>query len=78
MAERKGEWSYISKKIVEGSTNKSYGIQVAKLAGIDQKIIDRANEILIQIEENHKSSGTNNLTVHNQQLNFLDYRKTIL
>ena len=75
LAEEKGDEVIFLRKIVEGSTNKSYGIQVAKLAGIDQKIIDRANEILIQIEENHKSSGTNNLTVHNQQLNFLDYRK---
>ena len=32
------------RKIVEGSTNKSYGIQVAKLAGIDSSITKRSNE----------------------------------
>lgn len=75
LVEEKGDEVIFLRKIVEGSTNKSYGIQVAKLAGIDKKIIDRANEILIQIEESHKSSDTDNLSVHNQQLNFLDYRK---
>lgn len=30
------------RKIVEGGTNRSYGIQVARLAGLPQKVIDRA------------------------------------
>jgi len=38
------------RKIVEGGTNRSYGIQVARLAGLPQKVIDRAKEILSNLE----------------------------
>ncbi|RLG11989.1 DNA mismatch repair protein MutS, partial [Candidatus Pacearchaeota archaeon] len=38
-------------KVIEGATNESYGIEVAKLAGIPQKVIDRAKEILYKLEE---------------------------
>ncbi len=39
------------RKIVEGSADKSYGIQVAKLAGLPGVVIRRANEILANLEE---------------------------
>jgi DNA mismatch repair protein MutS len=39
------------RKIVEGGTNRSYGIQVARLAGLPQKVIDRAKEILSNLEK---------------------------
>ncbi|NQT53543.1 DNA mismatch repair protein MutS, partial [bacterium] len=39
-------------KIVEGGTDKSYGIHVAKLAGIPRAVIDRANTILANLEAN--------------------------
>jgi DNA mismatch repair protein MutS len=39
------------RKIVEGGTNRSYGIQVARLAGIPQGVIDRAKEILSNLEK---------------------------
>src|SRR5690606_9322457 len=54
LAEEKGDDIVFLRKIVEGSTNRSYGIQVAKLAGINQDIIDRANEILSLIESSHE------------------------
>jgi DNA mismatch repair protein MutS len=38
------------RKIVEGGTNRSYGIQVARLAGLPPKVIDRAKEILSNLE----------------------------
>ena len=38
------------RKIVEGGTNRSYGIQVARLAGIPHAVIDRAKEILLNLE----------------------------
>ncbi len=42
------------RKIVLGCADKSYGIQVARLAGLPPDIIDRAREILEQLEaENH-------------------------
>ena len=47
------EWSgeiIFLRKIVEGGTNRSYGIQVARLAGLPTKVIDRAKEILFNLE----------------------------
>ncbi|MES0447140.1 MAG: DNA mismatch repair protein MutS [Desulfobacterales bacterium] len=38
------------RKLVEGGTNRSYGIQVARLAGIPEKVITRAKKILFNIE----------------------------
>jgi DNA mismatch repair protein MutS len=39
------------RKIVQGGTDKSYGIQVARLAGVPRSVIDRAKEILSNLEE---------------------------
>jgi len=39
------------RKVVPGGTNKSYGIEVAKLAGLPPKVIRRAGEVLKTIEE---------------------------
>ena len=38
------------RKLVEGGTNRSYGIQVARLAGIPGKVIERAESVLSRIE----------------------------
>lgn len=39
------------RKIAEGSVDKSYGIQVAKLAGLPNVVINRAKDILNMLEE---------------------------
>jgi DNA mismatch repair protein MutS len=39
------------RKIVEGGTDKSYGIQVARLAGVPKPVLERAKEILGNLEE---------------------------
>jgi DNA mismatch repair protein MutS len=39
------------RKIVEGGTDKSYGIQVARLAGVPKGVLDRAKEILRNLED---------------------------
>jgi DNA mismatch repair protein MutS len=39
------------RKIVEGGTDKSYGIQVARLAGVPKPVIERAKQILRNLEE---------------------------
>jgi DNA mismatch repair protein MutS len=39
------------RKIVPGGTDKSYGIQVARLAGVPGIVLDRAKEILSNLEE---------------------------
>jgi DNA mismatch repair protein MutS len=42
------------RKVVEGAADKSYGIQVAKLAGIPHSVIDRAREILDTLERKER------------------------
>ncbi len=44
--------------LVRGGTNKSYGIQVARLAGVPDKIIARAKQILFHVEKNAKAPET--------------------
>ena len=39
------------RKIVEGGTDKSYGIQVARLAGVPKPVLERAKQILSNLEE---------------------------
>lgn len=48
------------RKIVEGGADQSYGIEVAKLAGLPTQVIDRAKEILSLLEN---TSGSNSLDV---------------
>ncbi|HYK02679.1 MAG TPA: DNA mismatch repair protein MutS [Thermoanaerobaculia bacterium] len=42
------------RKVVEGAADKSYGIQVAKLAGIPQSVTERAKEILDTLERKER------------------------
>ena len=53
VAKKRGDDLIFLRKIVEGATDKSYGIEVAKLAGVPKSVVDRANEILREIEEKH-------------------------
>jgi DNA mismatch repair protein MutS len=39
------------RKILEGGTDKSYGIQVARLAGVPRTVVERAKQILSNLEE---------------------------
>jgi DNA mismatch repair protein MutS len=50
-------------KIVPGGTDKSYGIHVAKLAGIPKSILERSREILAELENTfQKEASGENLT----------------
>ena len=48
----KGDDIVFLRKISKGGTDKSYGIQVAKLAGVPDMVIDRAKEIVAQLCDN--------------------------
>ena len=50
----KGEDIIFLRKIVEGGTDESYGVHVAKLAGVPNEVTKRANEILKTIERSNK------------------------
>lgn len=40
-------------KIIPGAADKSYGIHVARLAGVPREVVQRSKEILAQLEEEH-------------------------
>ncbi len=48
----KGDDIIFLRKIVKGGADRSYGIQVARLAGIPDLVIDRAKEIASQLSDN--------------------------
>ncbi len=54
-AKKRGDSVIFLRKIVRGGTDDSYGIEVAKLAGIPSEVIRRAKEILLQIEQKSTS-----------------------
>ncbi|GHT54597.1 DNA mismatch repair protein MutS [Bacteroidia bacterium] len=45
------------RKLVRGGSEHSFGIHVAKMAGMPQSIVNRANEILTQLETDNRKSG---------------------
>ena len=49
------------RKIVKGGADKSYGIQVAKLAGVPEVVIERAKEIAAELEESDITANTKNI-----------------
>ena len=51
------------RKIIKGGADKSYGIQVAKLAGVPDMVIDRAKEIVEQLTDNDIIEKIQNITV---------------
>ena len=59
----KGDDIVFLRKIVKGGADKSYGIQVAKLAGVPESIIARAKEIVEELSANDITEIAKNLTV---------------
>lgn len=55
------------RKIVKGGADKSYGIQVAKLAGVPQLVINRAKEIVEQLSDNDITEKVQNISVDLKQ-----------
>ncbi len=51
LVKEKGHAITFLRKIVPGAADKSYGIQVARLAGLPDEVIERASDILKNLEE---------------------------
>lgn len=54
-AKKRGDNIIFLRKIVRGSTDDSYGIEVAKLAGVPNEVIRRAKEVLATVEQTAKA-----------------------
>ena len=74
----KGEDIIFLRKIVKGGTDESYGVHVAKLAGVPQTVTKRANEILKSIERknvlNNKKMEKQEKGVADGQLTMFNYK----
>lgn len=72
----KGEDIIFLRKIVQGGTDESYGIHVAKLAGVPQVVVKRSNEILRTLERKNMlgQKRTENKKQTEGQLDFYNYK----
>ena len=64
----KGEDIIFLRKIVEGGTDESYGIHVARLAGVPKVVTNRANEILRSLERKNVITGKKQEKTNKKQL----------
>lgn len=74
VSEQNGEIEFL-RKIVQGGASKSYGIQVAKMAGLPSDVIERSEELMKKMQRdfsknlNTKRSANENVEVVAPQLN---------
>lgn len=59
----KGDDIVFLRKIIKGGADRSYGIQVAKLAGVPDMVIDRAKEIAEQLSDNDITQKVQSIAV---------------
>lgn len=60
------------RRIVPGGTDKSYGVHVARLAGLPKKVLERANEILAEYDNgNENVSAVKNIESRQQSMDSL-------
>ena len=60
----KGDDIVFLRKIIKGGADKSYGIQVARLAGVPDMVIDRAKEIVEQLSDNDITEKIQNIEIN--------------
>lgn len=64
VAEQNGEIEFL-RKIVQGGTSKSYGIQVAKMAGLPKAVIKRSEDLMLKMQKDF----SNNLATRKKMSN---------
>ena len=69
------------RKLVEGGSAHSFGIHVAKMAGMPQFVLQKANRMLQKLEETHNVASTAETVKNAQkelQLSFFDMNDPLL
>jgi DNA mismatch repair protein MutS len=70
------------RKLVEGGSEHSFGIHVAKLAGMPQQVINRATKLLTKLEQKHfedsSNSGQKLAEDSNMQMSFFQLNDPVL
>ena len=72
LAKESGNTIIFLHKVVDGGTDKSYGVHVAALAGVPEVVVKRANQILQKIERE------NTVTVANTTIDYESTEQTSL
>ncbi|HSJ52117.1 MAG TPA: DNA mismatch repair protein MutS, partial [Anaerolineae bacterium] len=67
VAEEKDKVVFL-RRIVPGGADRSYGIHVAQLAGLPRPVIQRAQEILKELEQEARAPGSRHKTIEVRQL----------
>lgn len=79
--ENKGNIIFM-RKLLPGGSEHSFGIHVAKLAGMPSKVVNRANEVLKTLEKSRSRSGSKDsakaITDENMQLSFFQLDDPVL
>lgn len=68
----KGSYVTFLRRIIRGSADKSYGIHVAKLAGLPQEVVKRAETILIDLENTAPTKEKTIISKNNSDENNID------
>ena len=55
ISENNGEIVFL-RKIVQGGASKSYGIQVARMAGLPNSVLERSSELMQKLQKNHSKN----------------------
>ena len=63
----RGEEVVMLRKVVPGGEDKSYGIAVAKLAGVPAPVVNRARQIMARLEVDEQQKGSLGETIINQK-----------
>ena len=71
---KRGDQMIFLRKIVPGATDDSFGLEVAKLAGIPNAVINRAREILAELESGKGETVVQKSAETDDQMSMLDLR----
>jgi DNA mismatch repair protein MutS len=74
-AKKRGDDIIFLRKIIRGSTDDSYGIEVAKLAGLPSEVIKRAKQILATVEQTSRTLKTSDANYSEETENLITFEE---
>jgi len=77
-AKKKGDTVVFLRKIIEGAADDSYGIEVAKLAGVPSEVIKRAKQVLLELEQGEGKVQIAKLKEEGDTISIEDYTAKML
>ena len=72
--QEKGDTIIFLRKIIKGSADKSYGIQVAKLAGVPDVVLNRAKELVVELSDADISQKAKDIAQYSKKVEKMNDR----